>query len=184
MKCIYCKQGNTYVLADKQRKCSQCKRKFSPKKIERNKKLFNAFYKGDNARAASKSLGMHFATVQKYYEKFRRDLALQSDQEYQLNAHLVTQYDEYLYLPKSLSASKNLHKMQHFLTMAYLDKVYNIMMPSVSVRHFDYGDTKKNKLLLKYFKFNKVAKLEESQGVVTQFWSYFEEFILQYKGGK
>jgi transposase-like protein len=125
---------------------------------------------------------MHFATVQKYYEKFRRNIAIHSDNDYQRNSDRVTGYDEYLYLPKSLKIEENIHKLQHFLTLSYDDKVYNIMMPKTKRHHFDDHGEQDNKLLLKYLTFNKIAKLSKAQTTITRFWDYFETFILQYKG--
>lgn len=182
MKCIYCQSPNTYLLADKQRKCARCKRKFSPQKLEREAKLWKHFVQGYHARDTSKLTKMHFATVQKYYEKFRRNIAIHSDNVYQRNSDRVTGYDEYLYLPKSLKVEENIHKLQHFLTLSYDNKVYNIMMPKTKQKHFDDQNEQENKLLLKYLNFNKIAKLSKAQNTITEFWDYFETFILQYKG--
>jgi transposase-like protein len=182
MKCIYCGSPNTYLLADKQRKCARCKHKFSPQKIEREEKLWKHFSQGYNARDTSKLTKIHFATVQKYYEKFRRNIAVHSDNEYQRNSHRVSGYDEYLYLPKSLKIEENIHKLQHFLTLSYDNRVYNIMMPKTKQHHFDNNDEQEHKLLLKYLKFHKIAKLSKAQSAITEFWEYFEDFILQYKG--
>lgn len=182
MKCIYCKSPNTYLLADKQRKCARCKRKFSPQKLEREAKLWKHFVQGHHARDTSKLTKMHFATVQKYYEKFRRNIAIHSDNVYQRNSDRVTGYDEYLYLPKSLKVEENIHKLQHFLTLSYDNKVYNIMMPKTKQKHFDDQNEQEHKLLLKYLNFNKIAKLSKAQNTITEFWDYFETFILQYKG--
>ena len=182
MKCIYCNHPYTYLLADKQRKCSKCKRKFSPQKIAREKRLETLFIEGVNATEASKRTGMHFATVQKYYEGFRKNLTYYADEMYQHNSHRVTGYDEYLYLPKSLKVENNIHKLQHFLTMSYDNKVYNIMMPRAKRSLLDSEDAQAQKLLLKYLTFNKIAKLTKAQSTITQFWDYFETFICQYKG--
>ena len=182
MKCIYCEHPYTYALADKQRKCSKCKRKFSPQKIAREKRLETLFIEGVNATEASTRTGMHFATVQKYYEGFRKNLTYYADEMYQRNSHRVTGYDEYLYLPKSLKVENNIHKLQHFLTMSYENKVYNIMMPRAKRSLLDSEDTQAQKLLLKYLTFNKIAKLTKAQSTITQFWDYFETFICQYKG--
>jgi len=182
MKCIYCEHPYTYALADKQQKCGKCKRKFSPRKIAREQKLLALFTEGYNIREASKRTKMHFATVQKYYEKFRRNIALYADDIYQHNSHRVTGYDEYLYLPKSLKAKENINKLQHFLTLSYDEKVYNIMMPKAKRSLLLSDEDQDNKLLLKYLTFNKIAKLSQAQSTITKFWDYFETFILQYKG--
>lgn len=182
MKCIYCAHPYTYLLGDRQRKCSKCKRKFSPRKVEREEKLYTLFIQGFTVRETSKRTGMHFATVQKRYEFFRKNIALQSDRDYQMHSHSVTGYDEYLYLPKTLKVEENIHKLQQFLTLSYDKKVYNIMMPTVKHYHYDNTDAQQNKLLLKYLKFNKISKLSKAQNTITDFWEYFETFILQYKG--
>ena len=182
MKCIYCNHPYTYTLRDKQIKCSKCKRKFSPRKIQREQKLRQLFTDGLNTTGASKKTSMHFNTVQKYYERFRRDIALYADEMYQYNSHRITEYDEYLYLPKSLSIKNNVDKLQHFLTMSYDNNIYNIMMPKASHSIRENKDEDSKKLLLKYLKFNKISKLATAKNNITKFWSYFEEFIVQYKG--
>jgi len=101
---------------------------------------------------------------------------------YQHNSHKVTGYDEYLYLPKSLKIEENISKLQHFLTLSYDGKIYNIMMPRSRHIPLHSDDEQDNKLILKYLKFNKVAKLSTAQTTITKFWKYFESFILQYKG--
>jgi len=182
MKCIYCEHPYTYALADKQQKCGKCKRKFSPRKIAREQKLLALFTDGYNARETSNLTKMHFATVQKYYEGFRRNIALYADEAYQYNSHRVTGYDEYLYLPKSLKVEENIDKLQHFLTLSYDEKVYNIMMPKARRSLLLSDEEQDKKLLLKYLNFNKIAKLSKAQSTITKFWDYFEAFILKYKG--
>ena len=182
MKCIYCSNPNTYLLSDAQRKCSQCKRKFSPKKIQRELLVYLHFKEGKTARKTALSTKMHFATIQKYFEKFRADITLYSDEIYQHNAHRVTDYDEYLYLPKSLQAKKNINKMQHFLTLSYDNTIYCIMMPKTKRSLRDNKNEVDDKLLLKYLTFNKISKLSKSSTIITDFWNYFEEFICQFKG--
>jgi len=56
------------------------------------------------------------------------------------------------------------------------------MMPAIKHYNFDAEDEQEKKLLLKYLNFNKVAKLSKAQNTITEFWDYFETFILQYKG--
>jgi len=182
MNCIYCKHPYTYVLKDRQRKCSHCKRKFSPKKLERKKQLCRLFTEGSNAGEAAKTTGMHVATVQKYYRDFRRQLALHADEQYRLNSHHINGYDEYLYLPKTLSIKKEIHKIQHFLTFSYGNRVYNLMMSTIQNSQIDMNSEQEQKLLLKYLNFNKVAKLNTASTTITEFWDFFEVFILQYKG--
>lgn len=183
MKCIYCDHPQTYVLGDELLKCTKCLRKFSPKKIAKEQKVLSIFIEGLNAREASKLTCMHFLTIQKNYQNFRKTITQYSDIQYKLNAHKVDEYDEYLYLPKSLkNFDKNIHKLQHFLTLSYDKKVYNLMMPTIQHFQHDLKNEQENKLLSKYLRFNKVAKLKTRENTITKFWAFFETFILQYKG--
>lgn len=182
MNCIYCKHPHTYVLADKQHKCSKCKRKFSISKIQREEKLFIHFQDGDTARQTSIQTKMHFLTVQKYFEKFRTTIALNSDSMYQKNGNKTTDYDEYLYLPQSLNIKDNIDKIQHFLTLSYDDTIYNIMMPKAQQSFLCKQDNSREKLRMKYLKFNTISHFSKSQNVITTFWDYFEKFICRYKG--
>ena len=182
MNCIYCKHPHTYVLADKQHKCSKCKRKFSVSKIQREEKLFIHFQDGDTARQTSIQTKMHFLTVQKYFEKFRTTIVLNSDSMYQNNGNKATDYDEYLYLPQSLNIKDNIDKIQHFLTLSYDDTIYNIMMPKAKQSLLCKQDNNRQKLRMKYLKFNTISHFSKSQNVITKFWDYFEKFICRYKG--
>lgn len=182
MKCIYCDNPYTYLLANGQRKCSKCRRKFSPKKLARELLLLKLFTAGVHAQNTSKRTGMHVATVQKYFDSFRRNVALESDAAYQANTHRITGYDEYLYLPKSLKAEKNIEKIQHFLTLSYDDKVYNLMMPSIRRLGFDSNDADAYRLLEKYLAYHRVSKLSKERSTIRDFWNYFEAFIVRFKG--
>lgn len=182
MNCIYCHHDKTYLLADTLRKCAKCKRKFSPKKVEKQRLILKSFIAGYSATKTAKELNMHFLTINKKFNSFRIQIALHSDKEYQNNAHLIKEYDEYLYLPKSLKVEENIDKLNQFLTLCYEDKVYNILMPSIQRYHYNDNTPSENRLLLKYLKFNKVAKLVKIDNTITKFWKFFEEFILQYKG--
>ena len=182
MRCIYCDNPYTYLLANEQRKCSKCRRRFSPQKVAREQLLSELFTKGVNAQNASKKTGMHAATVQKYFDDFRRKVALKSDASYQANTDKINGYDEYLYLPKSLKAEKNIEKIQHFLTLSYDDQVYNLMMPSIRRLGFDSKDSDAYKLLEKYLAYHRVSKLSKERSTIRDFWEYFETFIVRYKG--
>jgi transposase-like protein len=183
MKCIYCHHDKTYLLNDQQRKCAKCKRKFSPKKLAKQAQIKEAFLQGLSATKAAKIHKMHYLTVQKQYMHFRKQLLLHADTLYQQHAQNVKEYDEYLYLPKSIKHfDNNMHKMRHFLTLSYETKVYTIMMPTIARYELQLKDEKEKKQLSKYLRFNKIAKLQKSQNTITEFWEFFENFIIRYKG--
>jgi hypothetical protein len=151
MKCIYCHHDKTYLLSDKQRKCALCKRKFSPQKLAKHRTIKEAFLKGLSATEASKLYHIHYMTIQKEYMHFRQQLLSHADTLYQQHAQHINEYDEYLYLPKSIKHfDNNMHKMRHFLTLSYHDKVYTIMMPTIARYDLLLKDDKEKKQLSKY----------------------------------
>lgn len=183
MKCIYCSHPKTYTLSEGQIKCAKCKRKFSPVKYEKDLKVIELFLEGVNAAKAAKQTNSHFLTIKKRYDEIRKKIALYADEQYRRNSHNVTEYDEYLYLPKSIRAfDKNMHKIQNFLTLSYGDKVYNIMMPTLQKYDYDLNEEKQTRKLSKFLRFHKVAKLQTMQNSITGFWDFFEDFIIKYKG--
>ena len=182
MNCIYCDHSYTYILGNSQRKCSRCKRKFSPAKVQREKRLYTLFASGITAREAALQTSMHFVTVQKYYDRFREKITADCEREYTRHSHHVTDYDEYLYLPKSLDPTTNITKVKHFLTLAYEGKVYNLMMPSIARLGLDPDDRDEQKLLQKYLRYHTISKLSTQRSTIRHFWEYFENFIVKYKG--
>lgn len=182
MNCIHCGESRLYVLQNGHYKCSRCRRKFSKTKWERVQKLWRCFVEEIPASQTAKAQRMHFSTVQNYYKCFRKEIALISDREYQQNTHRVSDYDEYLYLPKSLSIHRHADKIEHFLTLAYGTRIYNLMMPSMPEYTVADHTIQQERLVLKYLQFNKVAKLSTSRGIIVEFWEFLEQFILKYRG--
>ncbi len=183
MKCIYCLHPKTYTLSEGQIKCAKCKRKFSPFKYKRELKIIELFLEGINATKAAKQNDFHFITVKKRYDEIQKKITLYADEQYQKNIHNVSEYDEYLYLPKSIRVfDKNMHKVQNFLTISYNEKVYNILMPNLQKYDYDLNKEKQSKKLSKFLRFNRVAKLQTMPNSIIRFWDFFEDFILKFKG--
>ena len=101
MQCIHCGHSHTYLLGNAQRKCAACRRKFSVRKVEREATLRVWFDRGESARHTAEQTRMHLATVLRYFEQFRREVAWESEEMYRAPAHDVSEYDEYFYLPSA-----------------------------------------------------------------------------------
>ncbi len=186
MNCPYCNHSVTYKTKTGQEKCSSCKRKFSPKKIALNGSLIECFCAGFNANRTAKELGLNYLTVKKRFESFRIIAADHLENEYR--RYPVLEYDEYIYLPKSKKKIKeNIFDSWNFLTFSYNEKmVYNLLMPNLRryKQEFleDGLDNSYFKEFSKFMMFNKIAKTSKMENTITEFWKFFENFILQYKG--
>lgn len=185
MKCIYCQHTKLYKLKSAQVKCAKCQRKFSPKKIKTDQELVECFCENLSANEASKKLAINYVSVKKRYELFRTLIANFLEEEYQNKPTI--EYDEYIYLEKSKKKVKeNIFDAQNFLTFHYEDQVYNLLMPSLAKykNRFlqDGAEDIYFKEFSKFMMLNKISKTKKRENLITQFWFYFEDAILKYKG--
>ncbi|MDO8453969.1 MAG: transposase [Sulfurimonas sp.] len=185
MKCIYCNHEKLYILKSAQIKCAKCKKKFSPKKIKTDLELIECFCENLTASQTSKKVGIHYVTVKKRYELFRQLIANYLEEEYR--GKTVVEYDEYIYLEKSKKKIKeNIFDAQNFLTFHYEDRVYNLLMPNLNRYKNQFLEKGSDAIYFKEFSkfmmFNKISKTQKRENIITQFWLFFEESILKYKG--
>lgn len=184
--CIYC-QHTLYHLSDGMVKCSVCKKKYSPSRIDQIKNIIHMFCNDENALSASKSLDLSYITVSNYYQKLRTLCAEYCEAQYQLNRTSDVQYEEYLYIEKSKRHNKTaIFDSHNFLTFAYGDKVYTLLMPSLGIfkQQFlaDNLEEVYYKEFSKFMRTSKIIKISEYDNVIVQFWHYFEQFITTFKG--
>ena len=168
MSCIYCGHYILYKLKDGNYKCAKCKRKFSPKKLERKAKILKGFLDELTPTEISKKYNISYATVVKEIKNMRIVIAQICEEEF-LKKEDIKEFEEYLYIPKN----KNFLKAQNFLTIDFGGKIYNIMLSSV--KNYDFDELKN------MMKQNRIIKIYEKKRI-KEFWEYFEDFIKKFKG--
>ncbi len=170
MSCIYCNHYILYKLKDGYYKCAKCKRKFSPKKIERKAKILKGFLDELTPTEISKKYNISYATVVKEIKKIRILIAQICEEEF-LKKQNIKEFEEYFYIP-----NKNLYKAQNFLTIDYGGKVYNIMLSSMkNYKNFSEEEIKR------FFRQSRIIKIYEKT-TIKNFWLYFNGFIKKFKG--
>jgi transposase len=184
--CIYCHHP-LYQLSDGMVKCSHCKTKYSPNRIQQIKSLIQLFCEDENALTTSKSLNLNYITVSKYYQKFRHLATEYCEAQYHLRYNEETQYEEYLYIEKSKRRDKTaIFDSHNFLTFGYGEKVYTLLMPSLGMfkQQFveDNLEDVYHKEFSKFMRTSKIIKISEHDNAITKFWHYFEQFITGFKG--
>lgn len=184
--CIYC-SSPLYQLKEGNVKCSVCKKKYSPTRVNQIMMLMDYFCKDENALSASKTLHLSYATVLKYYQIFRHLAAEYSEEQYHHYRTSESQYEEYLYLEKSKRHNKKaIFDSHNFLTFAYGEHVYTILMPSLGVYKQQFLEDNLEEVYTKEFsKFmrsSRIIKISKHDNAIKRFWYYFENFIMTFKG--
>ncbi len=171
MDCIYCHEKKLYELKSGQLKCSACKRKFSPKKMQTDTDVIECFCDNLSANQTAKKLNLNYVSVKKRYELLRVLIAQHLEEAYQDKQ--TQEYDEYVYLQKSKKKIKeNIFDAQNFLTFAYNDKVYNLLMPDLSMYKNHYVDESVKDAYFKEFStfmmMNKISKTNKRDNLITK----------------
>lgn len=184
--CLYC-ASPLYHLKEGYVKCSRCKKKYSPSRINQIKSVIKAFCDDENALSASKLLNLSYVSVLKYYQKFRHLCAEYCEEQYHLHRTLDSQYEEYLYIEKSKRRDKTaIFDAHNFLTFGYGNYVYTLLMPSLGMfkQQFieDNLEEVYSKEFSKFMRTSKIIKISEHDNAITKFWHYFEQFITSFKG--
>lgn len=184
--CIYC-SSPLYLLGGGNVKCSVCKKKYSPIRIEKIKTLIQLFCEGENALTASKSLNISYVSVLNYYQKFRHLSVEYCEAHYHLHRTDDSQYEEYLYIEKSKRRDKTaIFDAHNFLTFGYGNYVYTLLMPSLGMFKQQFVEDKLeevySKEFSKFMRTSKIIKISEHDNAITKFWHYFEQFITSFKG--
>ena len=178
MSCVYCDHYILYKLKDGYYKCAKCKRKFSPKKIDRKAKILHAFLMELTPSKISEKYNFAYASVVKEIQHIREVMAKICEDEF-LKKNEITEFDEYLYIPKT--NKKNIHsiyKAQNFLTIDYEGKIYNILLNDMKV--YENMDPEEIKKLMRQ---SHIIKIKQNINI-PMFWEYFENFITKFKGIK
>jgi len=174
MSCVYCGHYILYKLKDGYYKCAKCKRKFSPKKIERKAKILKGFLDGLTPSEISEKYSFSYASVVKEVRHIRKVIASICEEEF-LQKEEIREFEEYLYIPKT---SKELIKAQNFLTIDYGGKIYNIMLSPMK-NYAGYDEEK----IKSFFRQSRIIKVQNHANIY-KFWDYFEDFIRKFKGVK
>ena len=168
-----CNNNKFYTLANGYVKCTKCKRKYSLKKIEQNRKIVQCFCEDLNALETSKQLNLTYVTVSKKFKLYRELIVSYLDTKYNNIKNDPNEFDEYIYIKNA-----NIKNAQNFLTFNYSNYIYNLMLPPL--KKFSYIEDEKQ--LAKFLQYNKIAKLESSNSLINNFWKFLEEFLNKYKG--
>ncbi len=176
MSCIYCGHYILYKLKNGYYKCAKCKRKFSPKKLERKAQILKGFLDELVPKKIAEKYNISYATVVKEIKHIRKVITMKCENEF-LKKQEIKEFEEYLYIPKTNKKNiDSIYKAQNFLTIDYGDKIYNILLSDM--KNYDNLDVNEIHSILRQ---NRIIKIYEKKNIKL-FWEYFENFITKFNG--
>lgn len=184
--CLYC-HNPLYQLGDGMLKCSSCKKKQSPERINKIMTLIYAFVQDENAYSASKRLKLSYVSTHRYYETFRTLCARICEDEYEEVREKPCEYEEYFYIEKSKRHKPSaVFEAQNFLTFDYDEHLYTIVMPSMKkYRQQFINDNLEDVYATEIARFkrqSRIIKVSKRYNNIVLFWDFFERSIVRYKG--
>lgn len=187
-RCPYC-SGTLYHLSDGMKKCASCRKKFSLKKVQRDRDLIARFCRGDTARNAARETGLSYQSVVARYGNLRLLAAAHLEETYETQRDRVTEFEEYIYLEASKRHDRrHIFDAHNFITFDYGGQVYNLLMPSLHRFKQEFLDDGLEQIYYeefsKFLRIHRIAKLQKSKNTITAFWEFFESYITRYKGVK
>jgi hypothetical protein len=150
-------------------KCARCKKKFSPKRIDRKAKILKSFLNEMTPTQIAQKYNYSYASVVNEIKHIRLVMAKICEDRF-LAKQDVREFEEYLYIP-----NKDIHKAQNFLTIDY-GYIYNIMLSDM--KNYENMSDKEIKAL---FLQSRIIKYQ-NHIKIQQFWDYFEEFMKKFRG--
>ncbi|WP_345976949.1 transposase [Sulfurimonas sp. HSL3-7] len=185
-ECIYC-HHHVYHLNDGMLKCSRCKAKYSPERVNKVVTLIDSFCENENALQASKRLRLSYVSVHRYYEEFRKHSARICEDEYETLRHKPCEYEEYFYLERSKrQRSEAIFDAHNFITFDYEGHLYTIVMPTLKKYRQQFIDDNLEDVyaseFIRFKRKSRLIKVSKHLNKIVRFWDYLEKAILTYKG--
>ena len=174
-------------MADGRIKCAACKRRYSPKKVQREMELIGLFCRECNALEAAKRAGVSYATAKNLFDRIRRVLPALLEADYERHRDHVVEYDEYLYLDHAKRKDKRyIFDAHDMLTFDYGGRVYSILMPPLDrfkVAFLDDGlEEVYHREFSRFLNIHRIARLKSRDNTIVRFWRFLDEHMKRYRG--
>lgn len=181
MKCPNCDNTNFYKLKDDYIKCKKCTKKYSLKKIEKDRLIKTAFCENKTALELSKEMGVNYRTIKDRYDEYRYNIAKFLEDEYNNTIKDYNEYEEYYYFNQRQKNKKikSLYEAINIMGFYSNGKVYTLLMPKLINRK-----ESNNENFEQYLNWHKIHSKESYKTNLYRFWLFLEENLKKYKGIK
>lgn len=181
MKCSNCNNNSFYTLKNDYIKCKKCTKKYSLKKLEREKLIKKAFCENKTALELARELKLNYRTIKDRYDEYRYNIAKYLEDEYNSSIKEYNEYEEYYFFNQRQKDKKvkSLYEAVNIMGFYSNNKVYTLLMPKLINR--SEGE---NESFEQYLKWHKLHSKDSYKTNLYKFWIFLEENLKKYKGVK
>jgi len=178
--CPYCNSRTLYTLKDNYKKCKDCNKKFSLKKIDTDIKIIEGFCNNTPALNLSKHLNVNYRTVSNRYDIFRKLIANYLEELYYISIQDNTSYEEFYYFNEKQLQKKNksLYEAINIIGFYTNNRVYTLLMPSLPKAPMQDKDED----FERYLKWHKLQSQNSYATPLKEFWEFLKQSLKKYKG--
>ena len=149
--------------------------------------LIQTFIDDESALSTSKRLSISYVSVKKHYDTFRYIASQVCEKEYENLRTKTCEYEEYFYLENAKKERKEaIFDAHNFLTFDYCGHIYTLLMPSLhKYKQQMLSDNISDSYIHEFTKFKRISRIIKASSIhnnMVNFWDYFEENIVKYKG--
>jgi len=181
MKCQNCDSTNFYTLKNNYIKCKKCAKKYSLKKLEKDKQILEAFCENKTALEISKELKVNYRTIKDRYDEYRYKISIYLEDTYNSSVKDYSEYEEYYYFKQKdkTKKKKSLYEAINIMGFYSNNRVYTLLMPKLPTSRFD-----EDKGFDEYLNWYKIHSKDSYKTNLYKFWQFLDENLTKYKGIK
>lgn len=172
--CNLCGAKELYILHNGHLKCSSCKKKFSPKKLQFDLSVIEAFCSHKNANEIAKELNCSYINILKRYDAYRIALVDFLEKNYQDNINQFRFYEEYIY---RFNRKKSIFDSVNIMVFSDGKAIFCTLLPSFKKFSF-ISETQ----LKDFIKWHKIKDKDGHNQKINEFCTFLEEKLKIYNG--
>lgn len=179
-RCPFCNNKHLYQLQNNYKKCSSCKKKFSLKKIETDKRVIELFCNQISANSCAKLLNVNYRTIKNRYDIFRKLIANYLEDVYHSSIKDNSSYEEFYYFTdkQKKDKKKSLYNAVNIIGFYSNKRIYTLLMPKLP----SYNTKEESKTFENYLKWHRIFSIDSYSTPLNIFWKYLEKNLHKYKG--
>jgi len=155
--------------------------------MQRLRRLAAAMCRHQSAKEAAEELRISYQTAKSAFDRMRRLMLQRLELDYEAARDRIEEYEESLYLDHNKRRDKrHIFDAHNYLIFDYGERVYTILMPSLSrYKQAFVADGLEEQYWKEFSRFltrHRIAKLQKRDNTIERFRRYLDTYMKPYRG--